>query len=224
MNAVAAPQFHPDQFLLQDYAAGDVPGAVALTLAVHLEYCPRCRADSRQLNALGGSLLEDLDPLPVGEDAFAQLMRRVDGEAPAAHAPVAAPRDRSDALPRALSTLIPDGLEALAWNRIGRLRSTRLAFGDRRREVGLQHIRAGGRVLEHDHRGTEITVVLRGRFSDADGMYQPGDYLVRGPGEVHRPVAAEDVDCLCLAVLDAPLRFNGLLGRVANPFMRIHPR
>jgi putative transcriptional regulator len=221
----AAPHYHPDQFLLQDYAAGDVPGAIALTLSVHLEYCPRCRADARDLAGIGGELLGSLDPVPVTDDAFARLMERVESTpAPVRPLRPAAREASGDALPRALASLVPQGLDALQWNRTGKLRSTRLAFGDREREVALQHIAAGGRVLEHGHRGSEITVVLRGRFSDADGLYQRGDFLLRGPEDVHRPVAAEDEDCLCLAVLDAPLRFNGLLGVVANPFMRIHPR
>lgn len=214
-----APHHHPDQFLLQDYAAGDVPGAVALTLAVHLEYCPRCRADAQDLACVGGELLAGLDPVPVNDDAFAQLMRRVDACGTSA---VPAPAPRGD-LPRALGSLIPSGLDALSWKTVGKLRSTRLPFGDREREVALQHIAAGGRVIEHGHRGHEITVVLKGRFSDAGGSYQPGDFLLRGPDDVHRPVAAEDEDCLCLAVLDAPLRFNGVFS-LANPFLRIHPR
>ena len=74
------------------------------------------------------------------------------------------------------------------------------------------------------HAGSEITVVLHGSFSDQDGRYAQGDFLVRGPGDEHRPVAAADSDCLCLAVLDAPIRLGGLLGRLANPFLRIHPR
>jgi putative transcriptional regulator len=127
-------------------------------------------------------------------------------------------------MPRALRRLVPSGLEALEWSRAGALRTSRLAFGDRAREVTLQHIAAGGRVLEHGHRGNEITVVLRGSFSDRDGCYGEGDFMLRGPQHVHRPEVGTGGDCLCLAVLDAPLRLAGLLGVVANPFMRIRPR
>ena len=216
-----APQFHPDQFLLQDYVAGDVPGAVALTVSVHLEYCARCRADTADLACVGGQLLGELDPVPVEDDAFLKLMKRVDN-------PLDGSQERAvlapvQGLPRALSSLAPAGLDALAWSRTGALRSTRLRFGDRMREVALQHIAAGGRVPEHDHRGNEITVVLRGHFSDGDGDYGPGDFLLRSPGDVHRPVAAAQEDCLCLAVLDAPVQFRGLLGVLTNRFMRIHP-
>jgi putative transcriptional regulator len=123
-----------------------------------------------------------------------------------------------------LRQLVPAGLDGLEWSRAGALRTSRLAFGDRAREVSLQHIAAGGRVLEHGHRGNEITVVLRGSFADKDGRYREGDFLLRGPEHVHRPEVDSSGDCICLAVLDAPLRFGGLLGVVANPFMRIRPR
>ena len=221
MSALAMTHFHPDQFLLNDYAAGSLAGAGALPIAVHLEYCSRCRAESRQLEALGAQLFEDLDPVPVADGALERLMQCLEGKTPVA--PITA-RPAPDGLPRVLRTLVPGGLDALGWKRMGSLRATRLRFGDATREVALHHITAGGKVLEHGHSGTEITVVLNGRFSDQDGLYQQGDFLVRGPDDVHRPVAAEDSDCLCLAVLDAPIRFAGLLGRIANPFMRIHPR
>jgi anti-sigma factor ChrR (cupin superfamily) len=48
MNARTTPSFHPDQFILADYAAGSLHGAVALPLAVHLEYCDQCRAETHQ--------------------------------------------------------------------------------------------------------------------------------------------------------------------------------
>ncbi len=223
MNApVNTPQFHPDQFLLNDYVAGSLPGAVALPLAVHLEYCPQCRGESHQLEELGACIFDELDPVPVSDEAFERLMRRIDAgsDTVPAHGAVAV----QDALPRALHRLVPEGLDALDWRRIGSLRSSRLAFGDSHREVALQHISAGGKVLEHGHRGSEFTVVLRGSFSDQEGCYRAGDFLFRGPEDVHRPVAAQDSDCLCLAVLDAPLRFGGWVGRIANPFLKIHPR
>ena len=61
------------------------------------------------------------------------------------------------ALPRVLQSLVPAGLEGLQWKRIGPLRSSRLRFGDPAREVALQHIAAGGKVLEHGHRSKPHT-------------------------------------------------------------------
>ena len=42
------------------------------------------------------------------------------------------------------------------------------------------------------------------------------------PGPVYAPRALPDGDCLCLAVLDAPLRFTGWKFRWINPFLRLH--
>jgi putative transcriptional regulator len=224
MNARTAPCFHPDQFMLSDYAAGSLQGAFALPLAVHLEYCEQCRTETGQLQEVGARLFEELDPVPVSDDAFEQVLRQIDSVE--AH-PLPVARDITPAdpsLPRVLQSLIPSGLDALQWKRIGSLRSSRLRFGDPAREVALQHISAGGKILEHGHRGTEVTVVINGSFSDHDGCYRAGDFLVRGPEDIHRPVAAQDADCLCLAVLEAPIRLEGWVGRLANPFMKIHPR
>ncbi len=224
MSARTTPCYHPDQFMLGDYAAGTLRGAFALPLAVHLEYCEQCRTEAGQLQEVGARLFEELDPVPVNDDALGQVLRRIDGAGPAAVVSARAAVTAGPSLPRVLRPLVPAGLEGLQWKRIGSLRSSRLRFGDPAREVALQHIAAGGKVLEHGHRGSEVTVVIDGSFSDQDGCYRAGDFLVRGPEDVHRPVAAQDGDCLCLAVLEAPIRLEGWVGRLANPFLKIHPR
>lgn len=225
MNATQLPNHHPDQFMLLDYAAGNLPGAVALPLAVHLEFCPRCRAEAAQLHHVGAGLFEVLDPVPVRDDALARLFERIDDAAPRpAQGAVPATPPAAPGVPRALSGMLPQDWETLDWKRVTRsLRAATLRFGDPSHEISLQHIAAGGKVLPHDHAGTEITVVLRGRFGDEHGEYRSGDFLLRGPGDVHRPHADATMDCVCLAVLDAPIRLRGLFGRLANPFMRIHP-
>lgn len=220
-------RFHPDQFLLNDYVSGSLPGAVALPIAVHLEYCAQCREEVAQLSRLGAELFSELDPVPVSDDALARLLERLDGKG-AVPVEQIVPRRRPrepEGLPRALRSLVPQGFDGLRWERASAsLRASRLGFGDQRHEVALHHIRAGGRVPEHGHGGSEITVVLAGGFSDAHGSYERGDFVFRGTDDVHRPVADRDRDCICLAVLDAPIRFGGLLGLIANPFLRIHPR
>ena len=81
--------YHPDQFLLNDYVAGSLPGAVALPIAVHLEYCAQCREEGAQLSRLGAELFSELDPGPVGDDAFARLLERLDGKGAVPMTPLA---------------------------------------------------------------------------------------------------------------------------------------
>ena len=66
----------------------------------------------------------------------------------------------------------------------------------------------------HRHQGDEITVLLKGSFSDQEGKYVVGDFIVRTKGETHRPVASQDQDCLCLAALDAPIVMSNWLVRL----------
>ena len=85
-------------------------------------------------------------------------------------------------------------------------------------EVALQKISAGAKVPAHDHCGVELTVVLRGSFSDSDGLYQEGDFLLKSPGEVHQPHACSHEDCLCLTVQNAPIRMTEVSSFIQSIF------
>ena len=85
----------------------------------------------------------------------------------------------------------------------------------------LLYIPAGMAVPDHGHRGLELTLVLQGAFEDADGRFCRGDIEVATEEVDHMPVADISEDCICLAVTNAPLRFKGLLPRIAQPFLKI---
>ena len=100
-------------------------------------------------------------------------------------------------------------------------RYSELNTGDSQRETSLFTIKAGGNVPRHRHKGDEITVVLKGHFSDQDDHYQVGDFIVRTKGETHTPVAAQDEDCLCLYTLDAPIQMTNWFYRLLAPLMKV---
>jgi putative transcriptional regulator len=100
----------------------------------------------------------------------------------------------------------------------------RLQTGQKEFEVALHRIKAGGSVAKHDHGGTEITLVLDGSFSDENGIYHEGDFLVREAGETHRPLASRDAPCICLSVVAAPVRMTGTFTRLLNPFLAFKPQ
>lgn len=128
-----------------------------------------------------------------------------------------------DGLPELVQKLIRNEGK-LKWQFLSpSLKQARLRSGQNKYEVCLHKIRKGGKVASHDHRGTEITVILDGAFSDENGTYRKGDFLLREPGQKHRPTATQDQDCLCLSVVAAPVKISGFLGKLLNPFMRIHP-
>jgi putative transcriptional regulator len=100
-----------------------------------------------------------------------------------------------------------------------KIRSVRLATGDEY-SVALQRVEPGCKVPRHDHRGLEFTVVLSGSFSDEFGVYGDGDFMLREPGQRHLPLAAQNEECICLTVQQAPVRFTGWFWRCLNPLLR----
>ena len=74
---------------------------------------------------------------------------------------------------------------------------------------------------DHGHRGLELTLVLQGAFQDEDGYFARGDIEIASEEISHVPVADISEDCICLAVTDAPLKFKGLIPRLAQPFLGI---
>jgi putative transcriptional regulator len=222
-NRPAMVKYHPEVRYLTDYSAGSLPTSQALCVATHLHYCSNCRARVRDLNELGTALFTRQQPMPVKTESFGNLMARIrePGKALSANFDSTAKQNKlpKSGLPRAIERLCKGNLENLGWRSIGKqFRFAPLQLGDKFRETTLFHIRAGGAVPKHQHRGDEITVVLQGSFSDHEDKYGVGDFIVRTPGEVHRPVASQDEDCLCLSTLDAPIRMSNWLLRLLMPF------
>ncbi len=111
--------------------------------------------------------------------------------------------------------------KALKWRYINSsLQTSHLIAGQNVHQVSLQKISAGGVAPEHDHSGTEMTVVLKGSFSDKEGIYQEGDFILKEPGQIHQPISARNEDCLCLSVESAPVKLTGFFGRMVNPFIK----
>ncbi|MFP4275169.1 MAG: ChrR family anti-sigma-E factor [Paracoccaceae bacterium] len=205
--------------LLMAYSAGSLPEAFNLVVATHLSMCDECRAEAAAHDAIGGALLEE-EAVAVDEDSLARTLRliREDGE----QAPARAAGSRSGGeLPAPLAGYVGGRLDTVRWKPIGMgVRQAILPTSSQAR-ARLLHIPAGTAVPDHGHHGTEITLVLKGAFLDEQDRFGPGDVEIAGQETEHTPVADLAEDCICLAVTDAPLKFSGLLPRLAQPFLRI---
>jgi putative transcriptional regulator len=211
---------HPDHDWLEQYAAAALPAPLALVVAVHLSYCASCRREVEALQALGGALLEQLAPVPVADGLFDHILQRIDSAQPAEAVPAPLP-PQADGVPRPLRRLVPNGFDSLTWSwALPSLRVASLNVGDGPFQLALHRIAPGGRVAAHDHRGLELTQVLRGSFSDEAGVYSDGDFLRREPGQRHSPQATQNEECICLTLQAAPVRFTGPLMRLLNPLLR----
>ena len=219
---------HPSTALLTDYTVGSLSVAPAVSITTHLKYCQQCRDSVGSLKQLGGALLCEAEPAQISNDLLSRTLDRLDAdESEMALAEGASEvhefelSDELKGIPEYLNQFLPRN--GLNWRKLSSsVTVAPISVGETRYELALHKICAGGQTPVHDHNGVEYTVVLKGSFSDEDGMYNEGDFLTREPGDIHRPFATQHEDCICLSVLEAPIRLKGL-GRVLNPFMRFQP-
>ena len=208
------PAHHPSEELLLAYAGGAADEATSLIVATHLAYCAACRLQSRTMDALGGSLLQDLSPVPMAGGALDAALAKLDGIKPFERA--ARPVSR-DGTPSVLRPYIGGDLGDVRWRQVG----PHLAYMPllRRGATRARLLRGvpGAETGAHRHAGLEYTLVLKGGFSDETGTYAPGDLQVMEGDMRHNPIADPGEDCINLAVTTGPLKFESLLQRIIAP-------
>ena len=206
--------------ILMAYSAGTLPEAFNLMVAVHLSLCDTCRAEAESYDSLGGAVLDDTDADAVAMDA---------GSLDATLALIAGgpietkkPEPKQDAvLPAPLHDYIGGGLSDVKWKSVGMGVRQAILKTSSDASARLLYIPAGAAMPDHGHRGVEMTIVLQGAFQDDGGYFARGDVEIADADLHHTPVADIHEDCICLAVTDAPLRFRGLIPKLAQPFLRI---
>lgn len=221
MNAISKrPQHHPSEALLLSYAAGALGEAEALAVSTHLTFCPQCRRAAAAAEAVGGALLEATAPVAMAADGLQAVLARLD--APVAQSAPSTPREAPlPGLPRPLAGYVDAALAASGWRMAGPgVQQLRLATGGGA-QARLLRLKPGTPLPEHTHRGCELTLVLSGSYSDELGRFARGDVAELDETIEHRPVVDQGETCVALIVTDAPLKFRGLMARIAQPFVGI---
>jgi putative transcriptional regulator len=206
--------------LLTAYAAGTLPEAFNLVVATHVSLCDAARARLCALEAVGGSLLEDIEVEPMSHGSLEATLRMIsDFPKPPART-VPAPRNCA-VLPQPLADYVGGDLASVKWRALGMGAKQAILKTSSDADVRLLYIPAGVELPDHGHRGQELTLVLKGAFIDGDVRFARGDLEVADEHLQHTPVADIGEDCICLAATDAPLKFRKLIPRLAQPFLRI---
>lgn len=208
---------HLSDSLLMGYSAGTLPEAFNLIVAAHVSMCDECRARLGEFDAVGGVLLDETPTVAMQSDALAATMARIKGATPQP----AAPAPRRSVLPAPVLEYVGGDVDAVRWRSIGGGVRQAILPTHGGPMARLLHIPGGVAVPDHGHTGMELTLVLQGAFRDEFDRFGPGDIEIATEAEEHTPVAEPGVDCICLAVTDAPLRFRGVLPRLLQPFVRI---
>jgi putative transcriptional regulator len=201
--------------LMARYVAGALPEPVRILVDAHLAISPANRPLVDALESLAGNAIESLEPIDVSkrDERLAAIFA-----APAAKTdqPVEA---SSSLMPPALRRLVGHDIDDIPWRtKMPGYREYSLGEIDGC-EVNMLWIKAGRKMPSHTHEGAELTLVLDGAFSDANGRYGRGDIALADEDVDHRPIAEEGRPCICFAVTDAPLRLTGTYSQMFSDFL-----
>ncbi|MDW3224114.1 MAG: ChrR family anti-sigma-E factor [Paracoccaceae bacterium] len=210
---------HLSDSILMGYSAGTLPEAFNLMVATHLSLCDTCRAQAESFDAVGGEVLNQMQAaMPVNPNSFEATLALIAGgeiEKPASV------EKKCSVLPKPLRDYVGGDLDAIRWKPVGMGVKQAILSTSKDASARLLFIPAGAAMPDHGHHGTEMTMVLKGAFQDEDDYFARGDVDSADSDTHHTPVADIHEDCICLAVTDAPLQFDGLIPKIAQRFLRI---
>jgi putative transcriptional regulator len=208
---------HASDELLLAYAAGHLSPAPALVLASHVAMSKASEARLADYQALGGAVL-DTEPLAdVSPDLFEKMLSRLEETTPEEHI-----RIRQDHRVLDLDVELPAPLKE---RKIGKWRwiAPGIRFAnvdvpeDPKFKVVLLRVAAGKALPPHGHAGTELTLVLKGYFSDENARYGPGDIEEEDQQSDHQPKVDAGSECICLAAIEGSMRPHNWIVRMMQP-------
>ncbi len=206
----------PSEDRLLAYAAGTLSPPEAVVVATHLSMRPEANAWVGQLQAVGGRLLDDLEPVGLREDALARALARV--EVDTGEVEVAATLNDMPELPEPLRRYC---LGKWRWAGPGVQIRTVDAPTDGDVRVILLRIAPGQATPKHTHEGVELTCVISGVYATETDRFGPGDFEEADHETLHQPRVVSDEACLCVAALDGQIQLDGWMGRLIQPFIKL---
>lgn len=210
---------------IMEYAAGTLSEGEAVLVASHLSYRPDAASSVEAAEAIGGSLLEGETGTAMAPDALAAVLSRIDepasGEQPFMPAPSAAPETADRVLPPPLREWLGvSDVEDLNWSFMGPgMKKVMLWRGPGDQRVWMLRARPGTNIPVHGHRGTELTLVLKGAFKDPHGRFARGDIEEKNETDMHGLTIEDGEECICLALTEGPIRLKSVAARLIQPFI-----
>lgn len=223
------PQHHLNEATLVSLAAGALSPEMTAVAATHVGACKHCRGLLADAERIGGILLGQQQTTGLDTARQARLrsamLDRLDESPPGPGAatieahPSAARSTDPDCLPQPLQAYFGRSWNALRWRWVAPGVHMIRTAQPGRDTLLLLRIAPGKSVPLHGHRGTELTQILRGAYDDVLGRFGPGDAADLDNETEHQPITAPGVPCICVAALDAPLRFRGWLAGKLQPLV-----
>ncbi|WP_404343921.1 ChrR family anti-sigma-E factor [Pseudoalteromonas mariniglutinosa] len=211
-------KYHPSNELLSQFSEAGLPATLSVAVAIHVEMCPVCQQKVAALEAATAATIFSDEPDPSDQEVMTFDDSLLDAitcdetidevyQQPATKVTI---KEQHYTLPRALTRIGQSN-----FIHVGKLARSRTVIDDGPLRASLLHIDAGGEIPEHTHTGFEVTLLLDGEFSDEQGHYVPGDFMMLDGRHQHTPMTKEG--CLCFTVVSSALHFNKGLSKLLNP-------
>ena len=210
---------HADNATLLSFSAGTLSEALSAVVAGHLAMCPKCRLEVQTMDRIGGVMLSVLPgtplvTLPLRAPVLTQVAIEDSDDASSAS-------ERGGDIPWPLSRIAGRDLSRIQWKRLGlgvwHLPLT-LSPGSKG-DLRLIKVGPGQAIPEHGHGGSELSLILAGSYTDEIGRFSVGDLADLDDEIEHRPIADNDLGCICLIASEEKAHFKSILARIVQPFV-----
>ena len=205
-----------DDWLLS-YAAGALTEGHSVMVATHLAYHEDLQQTVADAEAIGGALIDELDPAGIPADMLERVLGRIDTD-PVQE--VTTGNKVSSIAPRSLVDYLGCDVDKLNWRFMGPgMSNVRLWTGPNDERLWLLRARGGVATPEHGHIGDEWTLVLKGAYTAAEQHFSIGDMETADEEIVHQPIMDEDEECICLVLTTGLIRFKSPIARMLQPLI-----
>lgn len=216
---MSKPVLITDEWVMS-YAAGALSDSHALLVATHAWYHPDVQQRISDAEAIGGAMIEARDEVTLSEGSFDAMMARAD-EMNAEPEIETAKSTRDTDMPAPLAEWLGKSWDELKWKTMGPgLSRLPLQTGPDGEKLWLLKAKAGVSIPIHDHKGTEMTLVMKGSYDVGDQHFGPGSIEVADHQTCdHQPVIGDAEDCICLVVTEGNIVPHSLIGKMVRPFI-----
>lgn len=217
---------HPNSQQLQAFVAGVCEPTVALIVSAHIDMCKVCQAKCIKLQKIQGiEALSSPANTSIEFDKMLSQITRLPQQKPAALKSTNLTASFDIEL-EGKRFVLPRPLKRYAqhtgnWSRlVGKLWQAPVDLGCMGK-ANFIYMEKGGKVPEHTHKGTELTLVIDGQYADGMADYDCGDFTLLDGQHNHLPHSEADEGCLVFTIVDKPLYFTSGIARLLNPFSHL---
>lgn len=201
----------PSDETLAAFTAGQLDEGLALVVACHLEVDRESRQRMREFQSVQGALLDAVEPVAMLAGPRHPVARE-----PATQ-PARIDPTHDSAMPGVLRPY-----ELGPWRPIGiRVAMRRVAVPGASARVFMLRAGPGIALPHHKHSGLEWSTILSGAYEHEYGRYAAGDFDEADAEHEHTPRVDPVEGCTCIVALTGNVLFQGWLGRLLQPLVRL---